>query len=243
MKKSFFIFSVLLLSSLMAWGQWDDHSLYQAFLRNDMATWNRYLHANSFLRLTQDEQLRYLSYEFGYVNTAIEEKANDTQEHIDAFEAHINVLEPALSESQLLVYRSTLAAYIALYNKVQFLTKGLESSKLAKKAYEADTLNPIALNLRGCVDMRAPKAVGGNRKRALTLFLRAKELFEQKGDTIDNWNYVSNWLCIAQSYETLKRYDDAILTCEALLRFAPDYLLVRDHYLPTLRARLEACKD
>ena len=234
--------ALLLIMAMPAIAQWEDSVLYNAYLKNEMTTWNQYLHANSFARMSQEEQIRYLSYEYGYVATAIDEKAPDAKEHIDAFEAHINLLEPVLPPAQVLVYRSSLAAYHALYNKFFFISKGIESYNLVKQAYEIDSLNPIVLTLKGNVDMHAPKALKGDPKRALKAFELAKKLYEDNGLTQYNWNYISNWLCIAQCYEKMGNLLRAIRTCEAILYAEPGFDYVRDVYLPELQAKYDKPK-
>ena len=233
---------LLLVLAAPAFAQWEDSVLYNAYLKKDMNTWNRYLHANSFARMTEDEKIRYISYEYGYVATAIDEKLPDAKDHLDAFEAHINMLDTVIPPAQILAYRSSLAAYYALYNKFYFIGKGIESFKLVTQAYAIDSLDPEVITLKGNVDMHAPKAFGGDLKRALKEFELAKKIYEDNGLTHYNWNYISNWLCIAQCYERMGNVLRAIRTCEAILYAEPGFDYVRDVYLPELQSKYDKPK-
>lgn len=232
--------SLLLICSVSAFAQYDDCALTDAYMRQDMTVWDSYLHAYSFNSLSQKEKLRYLSYEYGYVATAIEIKAADAKQHLTDFEAHIDAMEKVIPQAQLLCYRSSAAAYHALYNKVLFVTKGAESYSLVKKAYETDSLNPGVLTLKGNVDFYAPKTLGGNKQRGMSCFFKARRIYEQQNLTHCNWNYLSCCLCIIQGYQKLGQYDKAINECKALLKKEPNYVYVRETLLPEIEKQKAA---
>lgn len=236
-------FSITLILSYcacaFALAQYADSDLFAAYLKNDMSVWDKYLHAKSFDKLSRDEQARYISYEYGYVATAIDEKAPDAKQHLLDFEKHINALSDYLPEATIVNYRSSLAAYGALMNKMQFISKGLESFNLIKQAYELDSLNPKVLALKGNVDFYAPKAFGGNKQRALGYFRTSQRIYEEQKDTVDNWNYVSCRLCIIQCEDKLGNTAKAIKLAEQLLKRYPNFLFLRDTYLPDMRKRVK----
>lgn len=227
----------------MAQAQYKDYSQFTddvmclAYQAADMKTWDAYLHSASFDQLSKKEQLRYLCYEYGYVATAIDEKAPDAKQHLQDFEAHINALTPVLDSATVLTYRSGLLAYQALMNKMQFISKGLESFNLIKTAYEVDSLNPMTLSLKGNVDFYAPKAFGGNKRRALGYFYKAAAIYERQGRTTDNWNYVATRLCIVQCEEKIGNTQRALQLGEKLLREYPSFTYLKNEYLPELRKK------
>lgn len=225
---------MLALATVCAKAQYSDAVLFKAYLATDMKVWDRYLHAFDFSKLSTEEKERYLNYEYGYVATAIDEKAPDAAQHLKNFEQHIQSMKGVLPEATILDYESSLAAYKALMNKAKFISCGLESFNKIKEAYQVDSLNPLVLTLKGNVDFYAPKAFGGNKKRALTYFYKAQKLFEQAGDTVNNWNYVSARLCSIQCEEKLGNVNRAVVLAQRLLQRYPNYVFLRDTYLPEL---------
>ncbi len=232
------LFLLFLLAGTPLWAQYDDCALYEEYMKQgDLRLWDNYLHAYTFENLSQKEKLRYLSYEYGYVATAIEKKEPDAKAHLTAFEKHVAQMESVLPKARYLCYTSSAAAYNALYNKMLFMSKGIESYNDVKKAYATDSLDPGVLTLKGNVEFYAPKAIGGNKQKAMQHFLLAKRIYEQKGLTQCNWNYLSTRLCIVQCYEKLGRYDKAIEECQSILKKEPNCVCVRDKMLPELQRK------
>lgn len=215
-----------------------DAVLFAAYLKNDMAVWDRYLHAVNFDHAPQAEKLRYLNYEYGYVATAIDEKAADRDQHIANFEKHIAALKGVLPEATRLDYESSLAAYKGLNNKAKFISCGIESYKTINAAYAIDSMDPMVLTLKGNVDLYAPKAIGGNKPRAALYFARAVKIYEQRGDTVNNWNYLSSLNCSIQAAEELGQIEKAVNLARKLLKRYPTYAILRDTYLPKLEEKL-----
>lgn len=234
MKTRLIALSVCLLSGMLSFAQYTDAVMFDAYLRTDMTVWDKYLHAVDFDKQSAKEKARYLNYEYGYVASAIDAKAPDAEKHLADFEKHIKALSTVLPKATVLDYESSLAAYKAMMNKAKFLSYGLESFNKVKEAFETDSLNPYVLTLKGNVDFYAPKAFGGNKKRALTYFYKAQRIFEQKGDTVNNWNYLSARLCSVQCEEKLGNIDKAVTLARKLLQRYPNYAYMRDTYLPEL---------
>ena len=215
--------TALLLASVSSFAQYSDAVLFDAYLRADMSVWNSYLHAYDFNKLSLREKERYLNYEYGYVATAIDQKEPDAEQHLQNFE-----------KAMYLDYMSSCVAYKALMNKAKFISYGLESKKLIYEAFEVDSLNPSVLTLKGNVDFYAPKMIGGNKKRALGYFYKAQRLFEQKGDTVNNWNYVSCLQCQIECEDKVGNTDKAIRLARKLLARYPQHAFIRDTLLPDL---------
>lgn len=217
--------------------QYSDCDLYAAYLKNDMSVWDKYIHNVNFNSLNTKERLRYLNYEYGYIGATTDYDRKETAAHITAFETHINALKPVLPEAQLKMYQSSLAAYKAMVNKMQFISKGLEAFNLVKEAYEIDSLDPAVMMLKASVDFYAPKGFGGNKQQALHCYLRARTTFEKKGLTHCNWNYMSCLMSIAQCYDKMGYTTKAIKLCEDILQKEPNFLYVKNTLLPELRKK------
>lgn len=242
-KKTFALICLsVICACAMAQAQYTDKVLCDAYMAENMKVWDAYLHSVSFSKLSLTEQKRYLNYEYGYVATAINEKAPDAKQHLKDLEAHINALETKLPKSTVLTYRSGMLAYHALMNKLQFLTKGMESFNMIKDAYKADPNDPMMLCLKGNVDFYAPKAFGGSKDRAMEYFYKAIKLYEQQQKTVDNWNYMSARMCAIQCEDQKGNVKKALGMAEQLLKEYPNYKMLRDKYLPDLRTRAAKSK-
>lgn len=222
-----------------AWAQYSDKELFAAYLKNDMTVWDKYLHSVSFEKATTQEKMRYLNYEYGYLGAMTEQSKDETRAHLPLYQAHLDALTELLPKATLLTYQSSSCAFEAMLNKRHFISKGLESFGLVKDAYEADTLNPLALSLRGNVDFYAPKAFGGNKQRALHYFRLACEIYEKRGDTQTNWNYVATRLCLIQCEDKLGHPERALTMAKRLLGQYPGFVYLRDTYIPDLENRVK----
>ncbi len=218
----------------MAFAQYTREQMYRAWLHTDMSYWDRYLHATDWSVLSQEDKARYLSYEYGYVATAIDDKLPDAEQHIHAFKAHIDELSAVLPSSTITMYLSSYAAYRAKFWAKEFISQGLQAKRLAKEAAEMGPTDPLALTLSGCVDFYAPRIVGGDKERALQSFREAKALFEATGDTILNWSYASVNMQLALCLDKTGHREDAIKLCRAILLRDSDFYFIRDEYLPQL---------
>lgn len=215
--------------------QYSNKELFAAYLANDMTVWDRYLHEVQWDSLPVAEKERYINYEYGYVATAIDTKQPDAKQHTEVFKQHIDAMEAFLPKATITTYLSSYAAYRAKLSTLDFIAQGLKAKSLAQDAAEIDPTNPLALTLVGCVDFYAPAIVGGNKQRALQAFQRAVQIFEQTGDTIDNWNYVSAQIQLVMCLDKTGQSQSSIRYCEQILQRYPDCRFLRDEYLPMLK--------
>ena len=215
---------------------YSDSVLFAAYLHSDMHVWDSYLHSENFDSVPVREQLRYLSYEYGYVAFAIDMKAPDAQKHLADYGSHIAALEAVLPPATTLTYQSAYAAYEAKTGW-NFLGKALTSYTLAQQAYKTDADNPLVLTLKGNIDFYSPKAFGGDKERALCFFRLAQEKYENTGDTLTNWNYAATRLCIVQCEDKSGNVKKALKLADVLLRTFPDFVYLRDEYIPDLTER------
>ena len=222
------------LSPILCLAQYSDKEMYQAYLKQDMAYWDSYIHHYNWSQLSKSEKERYLNYEYGYIATAIDEKQPDAKKHNDDFLEHIDEMEHILPKATILTYRSSYAAYRAKLSTWEYAKQGVKAMQLAKEAVKADKNNPLALTLLGCVDFYAPGLFGGSKPNALKSFTKAEKIFCQQGDTINNWNYASVCMQLAMCLDKTGKTDEAIALCRKMLQRDPNFLFIRDEYLPQL---------
>ncbi len=228
---------ILLLSlciSTCTFAQYTDKDLYEAYLTTDLSLWQSYIENTAWDNLSDYEKKRMLNYQYGFVANTLGGDKAFAQAQLDLFKTRTEAMQDNLSASTLSCYRSAYAAYQVKLGTWKVLKLALQSLDEAKAAVEKDSLNPLALTLKGNVDMYCPKAFGGDKARALQYFLQAEERYRALGQTENNWNLRALQLCIAQCYEKTGEKEKAIEKCREILREEPNYAYIRDAYLPRL---------
>ncbi len=229
-----FFLLIFLLCASCSFAQYTDKALYDAYLTTDLTLWQNYIDDTTWDNLSQYEKERMLNYQYGFVaNTLGGEKAF-AQAQLDLFKSRTEEMKDKLSPSTLSCYRSAYAAYQVKLGTWKILKMALQSLDEAAMAVELDSLNPLALTLKGNVDMYCPKAFGGDKARALRYFLLAEQRYRELGRTANNWNLRALQLCIAQCYEKTGEKEKAIQKCQEILQEEPNYAYIRDAYLPRL---------
>ena len=208
---------ILLFVSRLCFAQFTDKQLYEGYLTQDLTSWREYVSTADWENMTAAERTRLINYEYGLVPVEIDRGSSNSRSLLDTYKAHIEAHKGTLTSSQYAAYMSAAHAYEYLLDKSSLLSEGLAAFRLATKAVEEDPANPVALSLKGNVDFYAPAIFGGSKKNL--------------------WNYPALQLCIAQCYEKTDRIKKAIAKCEEILREHPDFVYVRDEYLPSLRKK------
>jgi tetratricopeptide (TPR) repeat protein len=228
---------LLLLVPVLCMAQYEDGRLYEAYLAQDLTLWREYITTADWTAMTAEERTRLINYEYGFIPAEADRGSDDCRRLLDVYTAHVEEHRPYLSPSQYAAYRSAAHAYEYLLDKHRLLSDGWTAFRMAGQALEADSLEPLALSLKGNMDFYAPVLLGGCKKRALELFLEAERQMRKDEHYRLLWNYPALQLCIAQCYEKTGRLQDAIDKCEEILREHPAFLYVSRDYLPSLRRR------
>ena len=228
---------ILLFVSGLCFAQFTDKQLYNGYMTQDLTSWREYVGTADWQSMSAPERTRLINYEYGLVPVEIDRGSSESRRMLDTYKAHIEAHKGTLTSSQYAAYMSAAHAYEYLLDKSRLLSEGLCAFQLAAKAVEEDPANPVALSLKGNVDFYAPAIFGGSKKKALKLFLEAERQMRQDPKFRYLWNYPALQLCIAQCYEKQSKTKKAIAKCEEILREHPDFVYVRDEYLPALRKK------
>lgn len=206
-----------------------------------MSLWRTYITNINWEQLDTQERKRLVNYEYGFVATAIDEHDPQAEYFLKRFRTHVEQMYDSrlISEAHYCMYMSSVNAYDFMLNKSRLFSSGLESFKLVKKAAKLAPNDPFVLTLKANVDFYAPSAFGGDKEAALEMFVRAEQLFRQRGNYQYLWNYASLRMCIAQCYDKIGNRQKAIEVCQSILREIPDFTYIRDEYLPDLMASKE----
>lgn len=243
------IMTLLLLVSSICFAQYSDKQLFDAYLRQDMKTWKAFIDSNDWQKLSRQDRIRLISYEYGFVAYRLDEdkKLKKDEPHLgpkylEAFRAHVAEMKPYLSESTYSCYMSSINAYDFLIDASK-LKSGMQAYKLAGHAAEVGKDDPLALTLYGSVLFFAPRIFGGSKTEGRRLFEEAEKLFRAQtpeAQEMNNWNFASCLMHLAMSIEKTESVEAAIRKCEAILREYPDFAFIKNEYLPELRKKAKS---
>ena len=220
-------------------------TLLEAYLNNDMSAWQATIDDARWETLCDDEKINIINTEYGYIATLLDEaptgckqsksdksaRKAQAQHYLDAFINHIEDAKDILPESRYCMYLS--GAYAYKFMLTGNISAGVKSFQLCHDAVEKDPKDPLALTLVGNVEFYAPKLLGGSKKKALEHFNAAKTYIQAPQYDLW-WNKPALYLCLIQCYEKMGQKEKALTTAKALLQSYPNFIYLRDTYLPQL---------
>jgi len=208
--------------------------LYNAYIRNDMASWKTIID-----RLQQQEKkssdmlLSLVNYQYGYIGWCIGmDKVKEAENYIAQARENLEQLEKKkYSLSMVYAYRSAFYGYEIGLEVIRAPFIGPKSIKYAKGAIELDPANHFAWVQQGNIQYYMPSAFGGSVEEALRNFLKAKSLMENNRDNLrQNWNYLHLLTLIAQAYSDLNDYQSARVYYDAILKIEPGFQWIKDEF-------------
>ncbi|MBQ9439600.1 MAG: tetratricopeptide repeat protein [Paludibacteraceae bacterium] len=228
---------IIAVHSVAAQSKFTDEALFANYLSGKMDLWGKYLASTDQQKnLTGDELARAVNYDYGYIAWLIDEKRRDEALYrMEIYEDRIEKLsqDEDVDEADVYVYRASLAAFKWLLNKLK-LNYARQAINFTDKAITENPTNPRALSLLGNAQFNNP--FGSNKDAAKTL-LKGIEMFEKYGESEHNWNYTATRLSLVQCYEKLGQTDKAIKYAQQILKENPDFLYLRNVYLPKLMSK------
>jgi len=231
---------VLLFVATLAFGQYSDEQLYEAYMSSELSLWGQYIDAQDWSKLSHAERKRLINYEYGYIPALVDQQQMETAaKYLHMYNQHLAWEQAYMSKADYLAYLSAAHAYAYLLDKSLILSEGMKSFKVAKQALEADADNVIAMTLKGNVDFYAPKLFGGNKEKAMEMFVKAEKMMEKDPQYRFLWNLPAIQLCIAQCYDKLGEEDKALQQVNKILKRHPHFRYVKAVYLPELRQKMQ----
>lgn len=241
MKKISFLLAVFCLASTTVFGQMNHKKLFDAYLTGDLTAWGTALKAvEKESNPTQQTLLDAANYTYGYIAWLIEKNdKTEAQHQMKRLEEIVCQLQKQHYADSCIfyVYRSSIAAYEVKLGTGKMATNGLKAIKYCNHAVEMNPTNPMALSLKGNVDFYRPAIFGGNKKEALSSFKKSAYEFERQRKTANSWNYIASLMTMAQAYDKLGNTEEAIKICEKILKIAPNFLYVKNTFLPSLQKK------
>jgi len=212
-------------------------SIYDAFIVRDMTKWESIVQSMEASRTvtTVDQKLELVGYYYGVIGYLIGKKQYDHAEQLtNKGEALIEqVLKASPKNATATSYKGSFTGFRVGIKKFKALLLIFDSKKYINRAVEMDPQNVQALIDKGNMYYYAPAMFGGDKKTALTYYLKAAGIMEQRNETSDNWVYLNTLTMIAFAYtktdnpNAAKQMYTKIMRLEPNITWAKEVLIVR----------------
>ena len=211
--------------------------IYDCYINKDMSTWRVVIDSlqgeYDASGMTTADVWQMLDYQYGYLGWAVSEKKTMRK----VAEKYLAVAKENLSDlidkfgktSTSNAFNAAFVAYDISLNPIKAPFIGLKCMKYAETAVEQDSLNYFALIQYGNIMNYMPEAFGGSKDKALTNYLKAKEIMSRDERLYkDNWLYMNLILTIADIYKGKKDYESTKQYYLEALELEPGYKFVEE---------------
>ena len=219
-------------------------SIYSAFINHDMNKWERVIRtieaANS--TATVDQKLELINYYYGYIGYLVGKKQYVPAEKLIAKGEKLiaEVLHASPKNATAYSFKGSFLGFKIGIDKCKAIFLGSESKSCMNKALEIDPQNVQGLIDKGNMLYYSPRFFGGDKKEALTYFLKGARILEKNKDIHENWVYLNLLSIIASAYEKTDNTADAKLTYEKILAIEPNIGWVKNDLYPQLLAKIKS---
>jgi len=207
-------------------------NIYDAFIVRDMTKWENVIQSMeaSHYNKTVDQKLELINYYYGIIGYLIGKKQYIHAEQLtNRGDALIDqVLLTAPKNTTATSFKGSFAGFRVGIKKFKAILLIFDSKKYINKAVEMDPLNIQALIDKGNTYYYAPAIFGGDKKTALTYYLKAAGIMEQKNETHENWVYLNTLTMIAFAYKKTDNPIAAKQTYEKVMQIEPNITWAKD---------------
>ena len=217
------ILTWILMVSSIAFGQYSNHDLYQAYLKRDMQPWQQYIASAQWDELNDEEQKQLLNYEYGFAAYYVSHVGGDgAEELLSTYENHIHACKGKISDAEYHAHLSGLNSYKLSLDKSHLIKYSSGIFDNIERAMDLDDTNPFVLTMQGNVEFYSPF---GSKRKALTYYLKADSIYHQLPHANELWNLRAVQMTIVQCLEKLNRADEAKQRCAQYLEEEPNCLI------------------
>ena len=206
MKKVILFLLLAVVSFAANAGIVDHDKMYNAYLQGDLKTWHdellKYVKNNNTSFTDRREIANYL---YGYIGFISEDKSKKStcEYFMKFFERYYEEMIKSPNHKALgLAYKAAAYGMKSKYEG-NTLINGPKTISYLNDAEKADSKNPIVIGFRGTTKLYAPAILGGDKKKALSYFLKAVKILGDNTPTVFRWNYRALQLCIVETYLAL----------------------------------------
>ncbi len=228
----------LTLLFLLATNVWagNKEKIYEAYISGNMLNWK-----NTIDQMQQQKNqsaaflAELVNFQYGYIGWCVgADQKNEAENYIHLAEKNLEkLLDMHFSEAEINAYKSAIYGFKIGLSPLKAPVFGPRSIKLSKLAIEQAPANPLGYIQYGNAQFYMPSAFGGSKSEAVQYFEKALQLMEKKDNQIqNNWNYLSLLTLLAQSYETMGKYNEAGFYYEKALKTEPLFHYIREELYP-----------
>ncbi|MDR3653034.1 MAG: hypothetical protein P4L34_08695 [Paludibacter sp.] len=207
-------------------------SIYDAFLVRDMAKWENIIQSMeaSHSMTTVDQKLELINCYYGIIGYLVGRKQYDHAEKLtNRGDILINqVLSTAPKNATARSFKGSFTGFRVGIKKFKAILLIFDSKKYINEAIEIDPQNVQGLIDKGNLYYYAPAIFGGDKKTALTYYLKAARIMEQKKETYENWVYLNTLTLIASAYIKTNNLNEAKQTYQKIKREEPNITWITD---------------
>jgi len=216
---------------------------YSTYINREMSKWGSIIHTIEATKepTNLEQKLEYIDYYYGYIGHLIEKKQFDAaQLELPHGQKLINeVIRISPQNATAYSYKGAFVGFRISISKLKLIYLWSDINKYVFKAYALDSQNIQAIIDKGNIYFYYPYLLGGDKKEALTYYLKGVKLLEKNNNTNQNWKYINLLTILAITYDKIDMPEESKLTYEKILRKEPNYKLVRDELYPKLLSRLK----
>jgi len=241
MKKLIFILPVILLSASAPEGPYRS-DVYQGYVSNRMEIWKNALdRMDETGNKTNELIAELLNYQYGYIGYCLGfNRKEEGKKYFELAQKNLDILErDGFDLSVVHAYKSAFSGFRITLNKITAPVNGKKSIDNARMAIKLNNENWLGYIQLGNTEFYRPSTFGGSKKEALGYYLKAKELIEKEGDTVENWNYLQLLVVLGQTYTYLNDYANAEAVFKNILKMEPGFVYVRDELYPAFLKKKE----
>lgn len=240
MKKQHYIFVLFIFISIVSYSQNTYKSIiYKTYVEGKMNQWKAVIDKMETIKINSNNYLMELiEYQYGYIVWCLgNDKESEANNYLKLIKSNLEKVEElgGENESIILSYKSAFVGFeirISMY-KAPFIAR--KSSNYSEKAMNKGSQIPIVLINYGNLLLNSPSIYGGDKEKAIQIFLRAKKQFELTPElTNDNWLYLYLLTLIGKAYYKIEDTKNARKYYEFALEVEPDFKHVKENILPNL---------
>jgi tetratricopeptide (TPR) repeat protein len=236
------IIFLLLITSFPGIFASERSEIYNSYISNRMDVWKNIIDRMEADGTKNNGQiLELVNYQYGYIGYCIGfKKREEAKKYLSLAEKNIEILEKRnFNPSDVHAYRCAFYGFRIGLNKLSAPVNGVKSLEHGKAALEMNRDNYFGLVQYGNMLFYMPAAFGGSKKEGIEYFTRARELLEKNpSELVENWNYLSLLVIIAQSYTYINDLNSAKAVYENILELEPGFLYVKDELYPELLKKM-----
>ena len=227
------LFSIARAITCVAQG---DAMSYRAYTTTSPTIWEQKIAS------TSENTFARAMAQYGFLNSTMASKDDEAfhryyDETIDLLD---ELIEAEKNIAECMALKSSIYGLELAYNSYKGMFLGPKSTSLIEDAYEMENGNPLVVKLYASSKLYTPEIFGGDPDLAVKEFDRCIKLYEEKGDTTNNWFYLDALAHLGLAYQKVDNHDMALTVFNKALKMEPDFGWIKYALKPSSEKALAA---